>query len=220
MTNIHVKGILGKKFGCFFKISISNAMAALNAIDANRNGFINELFNLSKKDINYYMICDSEYVNDHNQLLEKKNIKNIYIIPAIIGSGDLVAIGLGLATSAGLTTAGQVVSFLVNTLISTAVSLGISFLMNSINKQATPPQQNISVGGATSIIEARGRSYIFSNNVNSAQQGSAIPVGFGKMKVPSQIVSASIKSYATNINVNNEFKILENSSAFLDFLTD
>jgi predicted phage tail protein len=225
MTKIHIKGVLGKKFGSLFKISISNPISALRAIDANRNGFINELFNLSKKNINYHMICDSEFINYSDQLLERKNIKNIYILPAIVGSGEFIAAGVGLTAvnAAGvvtLTVAGKIVAFLANTLISTAISLGISFLMNSINKQATPPQQNISVGGATSIIEAKGRSYIFSNNINSAQQGSAIPVGFGKMKVSSQVASASIKSYPTNINVNNEFKILENSSAFLDFLTD
>ena len=220
MTSIHIKGILGKRFGSLFKINVSNGMSALKAIDANRSGFINELFKLNKKNINYCMICDSEYINDSNQLLEKRNIKNIYIIPVIIGSGAAVATGLGLATATGLTVAGKIVAFLVNTIVSTAVSLGVSFLMNSINKQATPPQQNISVGGATSIIEAKGRSYIFSNNVNAAEQGSSIPVGYGKMKVSSQILSASVKSYPTNINAYNEFKILENSSAFLDFLTD
>ena len=217
MTSIHIKGILGKKFGPLFEINVSNGMSALNAIDANRSGFINEIFELNKKNINYCMICDSEYINSSNQLLEKRNIKNIYIIPAIAGSGSFVAAGLGYAAgSVGF----AITSFLVNTIISTAISLGVSFIMNSINKQAAPPQQNISVGGATSIIEAKGRSYIFSNDVNAAEQGSAIPVGYGKMRVSSQILSASVKSYPTNINVNNEFKILENSSAFLDFLTD
>lgn len=220
MTKIYIKGILGKKFGSLFEINVSNAISALNAIDANRSGFINELFKLNKKNINYCMICDSEYINDVNQLLERRKIKNIYIIPVIIGFGDAVAAGLGFATAAGLTATGKVVSFLVNMLITTALSLGISFLINSINKQASPPQQNVSAGGVTSIIEAKGRSYIFSNNVNSAEQGSAIPVGYGKMKVSSKILSASIKSYPTNINVYSEFKILENSTAFLDFLTD
>lgn len=217
MTKIHVKGILGRKFGCFFKINISNAISALKAVDANRPGFLNELFNLNKKNINYYMICDSEYISSSNELLEKRKIQNIYIIPAIVGSGSFVAAGLGFAAGSA---AYAITSFLVNTLVSTAISLGVSFLMNSINKQASPPQQNIAVGGATSVIEAKGKSYVFSNNVNSAEQGSAIPVGYGKMKVSSQILSASVKSYPTNTNVNNEFKILQNSSAFLDFLTD
>ena len=196
-------------------------MSALKGIDANRPGFFNELFKLNKKNINYYMICDYDYINNSNKLLEKRNIKNIYIIPAITGSGEFIAVGMGLVTTAGaLTATGAVVAFLANALISTAVSLGISFLMNSINKQATPPQQNISVGAATAMVEARGRSYIFSNDINVNEQGSAIPVGYGKMKVSSQVLSASVKSYPTSISAYDEFKILENSSAFLDFLTD
>jgi len=221
MTSIHIKGILGKKFGSLFKINVSNGMSALNAIDANRSGFINELFKLNKKNINYCMICDSEQIDDSNKLMQRKNIKNIYIIPMIIGSGVAIAVGLGLATTAGLTVAGQIVAFLANTIISTAVSLGVSFLMNAINKQASPPQQGaISVGGATAMVEAKGRSYIFSNNVNATQQGSPIPIGYGKMKVSSQILSASVKNYSTNITAYNEFRNSQNSSVFLDFLTD
>jgi len=216
MTKIYLHGELAHIFGNFFKLKINNALSALKGIDANKKGFLQKISSLSKNGIYYSIIVDNEEMQNQNQLIEKRSIESIHIIPIIYGSGELVAAGIGLVAAGSLTVAGQIVAGLVNM----AISLGVSFLMNSINKQATPPQQSISVGGATSIIEAKGRSYIFSNNVNAAEQGSAIPVGYGRMKVSSQILSASVKSYPTNINVNNEFKILENSSAFLDFLTD
>ena len=217
MTNIYIKGILGQKFGNHFKLNISNVMSALKGIDTNRSGFINELFMLNKKNINYFLICNGEKLINANELLERKKINTIYILPAIIGSGELFAAGIGLVAG---TASFAVTSFLVNLVISTAVSLGVSFLMASLNKQASPPQQNIAVGGSASVIEARGRSYIFSNNANLTEQGSSIPVGYGQMKTASQVLLASIKSYSTNTIATNEFKSLENSSAFLDFLTD
>lgn len=225
MTKIHIKGILGKKFGSYFNFNISSVSNAIKAIDTNRTGFIKELFDLNKKNINYFLIADGEKIENTNSLIEKRKIKNIYIIPVIIGHGDMAAFALGLTQVAAngavvLSTTGIIVSGLVNALISTAVSLGVSMLMQSLNKQASPPQQNLAVGGATSTIEARGRSYIFSNNLNSAEQGSSIPIGYGKMKSSSKILSISIKNYPTDQIAINEFKVLENSSAYLNFLTD
>jgi len=217
MTKIYIKGLLGKKFGGFFSLSVNNIFSALKGVDANRSGFIKEIHDLSKKNINYYIICDHKEVTNINEFIEKRKIKSIYIIPAIIGSGAAVATAAGLAASSFAFAATE---FLVNMAISTAVSLAISFLTAAMNKQAAPPQQNVAVGGNASVIEAKGRSYVFSNNINEASQGSSIPVGYGKMKISSLVISSSIKDYPTSFNAQDEFKSLENVSQFLDFLTD
>lgn len=221
MTNVYLKGVISKKFGSFFKLKISNVMSAIKAIEANRNGFMYELFKLSKEDINYFIVCDLDIIKDTNELFETRKIKNIYILPAIVGSGDFVAISLGLVTKAGeLTLGGMLVSSLVNTLLSGFISLGVAFISGALNKQASPPQQNISIGGAVASIEARGKSYTFSNNENTAEQASSIPVGYGLMKSASKIISISIKNYSTDTNSSREFKSFQNSSIFLDYLTD
>jgi predicted phage tail protein len=221
MTNVYLHGVIAKKFGNYFKLKISNVMSAIKAIEANRIGFMNELFELNKKNINYIILCDSDLIKNSNELLEKKKIKNIYIIPAIVGSGDFAAISLNLVNTAGqLTATGMLVSSLVNTLIMGLVNLGVAFISNSVNKQASPPQQNIAIGGATAVIEARGKSYVFSNKENVAQQATSIPVGYGLMKSSSKIISMSIKNYSTDTNPSREFKNFQNSSIFLDYLTD
>ena len=38
-------------------------------------------------------------------------------------------------------------------------------------------------------------SLIFSNTVNVASQGSPVPIGYGRLKVGSQVIQATIKSF-------------------------
>jgi len=221
MTKIYIKGILAKKFGSFFEGFVKDAYSAIRLIDANKNGFLKSLLNLNNENVFYAIICDGKLIETENQFLEKRKIQTINIVPIIVGSGAAVAIALNLVTSAGaLTLAGTIVAGVVNAVIGTVISLGISFLMNAINKQANPQiaQQRVAVGGGVSTIESKGRSYIFSNKQNLTSQGSAIPVGYGKMKISSSLIHASVKSYPTNQTAQDEFKIYSSSSVFLDFL--
>jgi predicted phage tail protein len=178
---------------------------------------------LNKKNIFYAIVCDSKVIENENDFLEKRSIKTINIIPLIVGSGAAVAVGLGLiiAETGKLTLMGTIVAGLVNAAISTAISLGISFLMSAINRQASPQisQQKIAVGGATAFIESKGKSYIFSNKQNLVSQGSAIPVGYGKMKTSSNLISASIKNYSTSQTTQDEFKLNASSSVLLDYIS-
>jgi predicted phage tail protein len=170
-----------------------------------------------QKNIDYILICNEKEINNTNELIEKRKIETIYIVPAIVGSGFEIAIGFGLAGSfGGLSLAGLAVAGLVNGIISLGVSLAVSFLTSSLNKQATPPQQNIAVGGSTAMISAAGKSYIFSNKENVASQGSSIPVGYGLMKVSSNIISTSIRSYSTNEYYFDEFN--KGSSQYIDII--
>ena len=38
-------------------------------------------------------------------------------------------------------------------------------------------------------------SLVFSNRVNIASQGSPVPVGYGRLKVGTQVIQATVKSY-------------------------
>jgi predicted phage tail protein len=217
-TQIHIHGILAKKFGKHFSGFVKDAYSAIKLIDANKNGFFKALMDLNKKNIFYAIVCDSKVIENENDFLEKRNIKTINIIPLIIGSGMAIALAIGFAAkSLGATIAAAV----INTIISTAISLGVSFLMSAINKQASPQisQQKIAVGGATAFLESKGKSYIFSNKQNLVSQGSAIPVGYGKMKISSNLIFASIKNYSTNQSSQDEFKLNSSSSILLDYIS-
>jgi predicted phage tail protein len=219
MTKIYLHGELAHIFGNFFKLKINNALSALKGIDANKKGFLQKISSLSKNGIYYSIIVDNEEMQNQNQLIEKRSIESIHIIPIIYGSGELVAAGIGLVAAGSLTVAGQIVAGLVNM----AISLGVSFLMSALMKQASPPSmgvQNIAVGGATLAIESAGKSYVFSNNVNSSEQGSAIPVGYGKIKTSSSVIFSSVLNYPTNSKSSEEFIGNESLVLFSEFLAN
>ncbi len=218
MTHIYIKGILGKKFGNYFTGFVKNAYSVIKLIDANKHGFFKTLLDLSKKNMFYAIICDGKIIETENDFLERRKINKIDIIPMMIGSGEAVALAIGLTAGSFSAT---VVAGVVNAIVATAISLGVSFLMSAINKQASPKmsQQQIAVGGATAYVESKGKSYIFSNKQNLVSQGGSIPVGYGQMKISSHIIHASIKNYSTNQTAQDEFKLFSSSSAFLDYIT-
>lgn len=198
MTNINLHGILGKIFGKFFKLRINNCYSAIKAIDANRSGFLKKLFDLSLNNQNYHILVDGSIIHNENEILEKRMIKTIDFIPAVSGHGAAIAplIVSGVAAQA-------VVAFAINAVISAGISFGIGLISAAMNKQASPPQQMIAVGGAVMASEAKGRSYIFNNWSNLIAQGSSVPVGYGKMRISSRVIHATTKSFSTSISFEN-----------------
>jgi predicted phage tail protein len=223
MTNIYLHGELAQIFGKFLKLKVNNALSALKGIDANKKGFLQKISSLNKSGVDYCIIVNNKKIQNQNELIEKRNIKSIHIVPMICGSGEFVAVGLSMTvTVAGVTTltvAGQIVAGLVNM----AISLGVSFLMSALMKQAAPPSmgvQNIAVGGASAAVESAGKSYVFSNNTNLSEQGSAIPVGYGKIKTSSSVIFSSVLNYSTNAKSSDEFIAGESLTLFSEFLAN
>jgi predicted phage tail protein len=207
MTKISIHGILGKKFGKSFFIKINTAASAIKAIDANKEGFIQEIKKLSEKGFNYFVVIDGQFAENENEFIENKKIKTIDIVPSICGSGGAV-VSWATSTAVADFTIGQAVSaFLINAAISAAISIGISFIMNALQKQTEPPRTAgaVAVGGVTSMLEAQGKSYVFNNMQNIASQGSALPIGYGRFKVASYLIEANIKNYGSNESLNSQF---------------
>lgn len=220
MTNITLHGKLAHKFGKFFKVKIFNILSALKAIDANRSGFLVEIKKMSSQGFDYLIIADGNIIEDENNFKLTKEISNIDIVPVLFGSGPAIVAGIVGVEVAALTTAQLVLAAIIDVVITGLVSLGVSLIMQNLNKQGAVPQQRIAIGGATIAMQAQGRSYTFNNYANAASQGTSIPVGYGRMKIDSQTVSASIKNYPTNDVFINESSTFNRNNAFIDFLTN
>ena len=178
MTQVKLHGILAKEYGRDFRLDITNPRNTLHAIDANRDGFIPRIVQLQKEGCIYEIIINKKRLNDYRDLENPNDIKTIDLVPAIVGSGPI-----GQAIAAVLTWLGGG-SFLAN------VALAVIFA--AVSYALTPPPDTDQVEGTA---QASKSSMVFSNNVNIASQGAPLPLGYGRLKVGSQVIQATIKSY-------------------------
>jgi len=181
MTIINIHGILGREYGTSFILSISNPKDVLEAIDCNKQGFLQRLIELQREGLCYDIIVNKTRITNGPDMENMSSPATIDLVPAISGSGPFMAPILGAMFSVG---AGAGLTF--------AASLANAVLFAAISYALAPKPENealeVVAGGSKS-------SMIFSNTANLASQGSPVPIGYGRLIVGSQVIQATIKSY-------------------------
>ena len=180
MTSIHLHGILAQEYGKEFKFSVSKPKDALQAIDANREGFIARIMELQREGFAYDLILDKRRVTNVHEL-DINNVSRIDVVPAIMGSGF---IGAAVGWLFGGT-------LLANIVLAVALA-AIQYALTPKPDLGMPDAQNLSAEAS-----AMKSSYIFSTNLNTATQGTPVPLGYGRLRVGSAVIQTSIKSFPT-----------------------
>ena len=209
MTKIFLHGLLAKEFGRSFEMEISRVKDVIKAINANFDDFQNRINQLASEGLHYIIIADNKKIQDLNELEIKNIFKVIEIVPLIVGSG-IVAIGTAVITgvaalggAAAVTAAtaflaggilGTFTAALVGGLVLSAITIGLQMLL------APKPEKPEAIKSATSAVK---ESYSFSNKANITSQGSAVPIGYGRLKVGSQVVQYTVKSYQSQIKFDD-----------------
>ena len=184
MTEIHLHGILGQKYGKLHKFSIKEPKDVVRALEANYEDFTKELKDLLKKNIIYTIVADDQWVQG-NVFLKKKNIKKIDFVPTILGSGPVIA---------GYTLTWWMVAVLVVSIASAVYSYV------QAGKQQYPE-----IPGAEGVSSVNSRSLAFSNRENITEQGNPVPLVYGRMKIGSAVIQSSIKSFPLTLTLTDEF---------------
>lgn len=175
MTAVKLHGILGREYGKSLTLEIENPKHVLHAIDCSKDGFLSRLIELQREGFCYDIIVNKKRIEVGKQMDTLLFPETIDLVPAIIGSGA------ALATVFTWFAQG---SFLAQ--LATAV------IFASIAYALTPKPEIESVEAE---VQASKGSLIFSNRVNVASQGAPVPIGYGRLKVGSQVVQATIKSF-------------------------
>ena len=105
------------------------------------------------------------------------DITSIDLVPAIAGGGPIAA----------------AVTWLVGGTLLANITLAVIFA--AISYALTPAPDTEQVEGTAGASKS---SMIFGNTVNTATQGAPLPLGYGRLKVGSQVIQATIKSYPQN----------------------
>jgi len=216
MTKVRLHGILAKEFGEFFSFKLGRAKDVIRAIDANKKNFIKRINDLGKQGFNYTLVVDGKKVSDLSEIEIKKEHKNIEIVPMIAGSGPVAATIITTIATVALTTAftaGAIsaTAFVLGSLAIAVVGLGLQMLL-APKPDAGPP--------ISATTKAFNESFSFSNKANVATQGTPVPVGYGRLKVGSQVIQFSVKSYpqsesSVDLMTSNPFNVIESEGQFV-----
>lgn len=184
MTEVHIEGRLGKIVGSYHRLSCSNLREVLAAIECN-TGKLRKYLQFNKK--RYFSIfVDGKHV-DGSFLGETKVAgKKIVILPIIMGAiGFTIAFKIGLTTTVAGATKLTAVGMIVGSVITAAVSFGLSMI---ISKMLAPDDPEI----------INTTSFVFSKAENVAAQGQPVAVGYGRLRVGGSVISVNL------LNVDRE----------------
>jgi len=167
MTIINIHGILAREYGSSFTLSMPNPKDVLEAIDCNKQGFLQRLVELQREGLCYDIIINKTRITNGSDMDNISNPATIDLVPAISGSG------------------GPEFLILAKLVAKTVIFAAISYALTP-----KPENEALEIAG-----DASKSSMIFSNTANVASQGSPVPLGYGRLRVGSQVIQATIKSY-------------------------
>jgi predicted phage tail protein len=200
MTSVILHGALARKFGKEHRFMINKPIDAIRALVANKKGFKHAFRTWGRKGRLYEIICDGVKIETEKQLQETQNIKEIHIAPIIMGSSNAAKIIVGVILIVVSIYFPQMGAFMQAAL----QGAGMSLIMGGIMGMLFPPP----VPDAFSS-EASYKSFLFASLENSANQGISVPLGYGRLRIGTKVISTSIQphrmsgggSYYGNINV-------------------
>ena len=68
---------------------------------------------------------------------------------------------------------------------------------------ALAPKPDVQDQRVSATAEASRSSFVFGNVINTASQGTPVPIGYGRLKVGSKVIQATIKSFPQNQQTQN-----------------
>ena len=181
MTTIRLHGILAQEYTDIFTMEIGKPSSVFSAIDCNRKGFVKRVVELQKEGFIYDVIVNKTRTSDSYKMDGMTNPDTIDLVPVIVGSGAIGAFLFG----------GSLLG-------SFAGSLALSAIASALSPKPDAQDQSVSA-----TAEASRRSFVFGNVVNTASQGVPVPIGYGRLKVGSKVIQATVKSFPQNQETQN-----------------
>ena len=89
------------------------------------------------------------------------------------------------------------------------MSTGNGHTRTAVSSRLDSPRQAAPRHQGAAEAAAQKESYVFSGNINLSRQGTPLPLGYGRLKVGSSVVQASIRSFplikpdSESMNANN-----------------
>jgi len=188
MTQVILHGILAKEFRKSFNLAIKRPKEVFDAISCSHGNFRNRVVELANQGIHFTLLVDGKKITELQELNIQKESQEIHLVPLIIGSGGAIIVAAiigGGATAGTLVGGAAFAATLINSLIIGVAMMGIQMMLAPKPEMQRPE----------STVNSAKRSFLFSSKANVAEQGIPVPVGYGRLRVGSAVIQATIKSY-------------------------
>ena len=230
VRRINLEGELGEKFGKVWHLNVKTPAEAVRAINAQRKGFRKYFLDTGEKGIGYEVIIGDQGLQQEEGLLYPSPMRDDYTFVPVPQGGKSRAMGMIMMGAALFITAGVASGafstigteyFALNVGSTTVGTLKTHTLASAIGAQSFLTQSTMMMGAslmlggvaqmlAPPIDSGAGndeQSYLFDGAVNSAKQGTPIPILYGRLTVGGAVISASIKSNQETSRVPGETRI-------------
>lgn len=203
LTDVHLHGALGAKYGSMHQFDIVNVKQAVNAMCANFPEFYADF-----KDGEYEIKIGEDYLDETSISMRIGRAKPVHIIPVIAGSkrgggikavagiallavataGAGAAIGPFAAGASGFSaTAFSVAGYSVS--YGSLALTGLSMTLQGFSSLLTPVPKAEYTNRETPDQRA---SFLFNGATNRSAEGAAVPLVYGKYRVGSVVISAGL----------------------------
>jgi len=186
MAEVRLYGHLRDSFTDKVSLQVSSFPELVRALNVNFPTFATEMV---KDNRQYRVLVDNSHlVSDNIALAPIRDSSIVKIVPVLEGAGEgknplemilLGAVIVGAVVLSGGTAAVGINGFLSNM----AMGVGYSLIAGGITALMQEDQDEIADNSST----------MFSGPVNVTTQGATIPVGYGRMRVGSVVISAAIE---------------------------
>ncbi len=213
---IILHGKVGTKFGKEWDLSVRSVNEGLRAIDANSEGFFKYLTKKENENLFFRIYKDKNSILNESELdLECSNINTVHIFPVVKGASEIGA-GIGnakserkkkayrmmgygaggMALSYGLDLLGDSIGGTLGGLLGFIADIGYEISGALLTQgammllQKDPPEPP--GGEDTAVVQKSTASFTFSRPLNNTTQGAVVPVGYGRMRIGSHVISSHV----------------------------
>lgn len=182
MVEVRLHGALARDFGRVWHLAIETVREAVEAIEANRPGFMAKIMDLSNRGMVYRVRSKNHDYDDNDVSVKLGSIERVDIIPIVAGAsaGVRFVVGAALVISTfipGSPTFGNPI----------ARAVGASLMIGAVTEWLTPVPKRQE---ATKSLE----SWTVSGPTNTVDQGLPVPIIYGEVLAGGYAISAGLSA--------------------------
>ena len=187
LRSVRLLGELGEKFGRIHKLAVRSPAEAVRALCSQLEGFREYLAGEGRK---YRVLVGKQAITKDDLQVSAGEAQTFTFVPVLTGGKGSV---LG-AVFGGAVFSGSLQVILGATLVVAGIFTGQAWLANiGVYMARGGVAQMLTKPPTANTNETKNNpSYIFNGGVNTTAQGQCVPVGYGRMRVGSAVISAGI----------------------------